>query len=120
MNAKSLVISSILCERMFSVAGHALVEKYISISNVYCEEKKFLYANSDLWGIQDVNEFEVSQSKYTEKLKKIEGKSCGIDICLLQLIRKITLASLWSKFGSIQYPRILKIILSRHCKVLRY
>jgi hypothetical protein len=48
--------TSNLCERLFSKAGYALVDRRMGVSPSNFEAQIFLHVNSDLWNIEDVQE----------------------------------------------------------------
>ena len=55
VNTRFLLPTSNICERLFSVAGKTLSDNRKSILPSNLEQQIFLNANSDLWGLKDVN-----------------------------------------------------------------
>ncbi len=54
MDLRFLLPTSNACERLFSRAGYVLGDRRQSIHPANFEQQMFLFANSHLWGIEDV------------------------------------------------------------------
>ena len=55
MDLNFVLPTSNSCERLFSRAGYVLGDRRQSINPANLEQQLFLFANSQLWDIEDVN-----------------------------------------------------------------
>ncbi len=61
IDTRFLLPTSNTCDRLFSITGNALSDRRLSLSPLHFEEKIFLFRNSDLWGISDINQLVIQK-----------------------------------------------------------
>ncbi len=66
MDVKFLVPTSNMCERIFSIAGHAISDRRERILPANFEMYIFLHFNRDFWGLEDVNNVSTQQDLGSE------------------------------------------------------
>ncbi len=67
MDLRFLLPTWNLCERFFSIAGHTLGDRRQNILPSNFEMQLFLYMNSSLWGLEDVNRAILDQEETADE-----------------------------------------------------